>query len=100
MAEQRNVQHITLKVGTRQFPMNVAPADEYFYREAEKLINERLRFYADRFPALDNETYLFMSLLDIGVRHQRLQAEAEAQPLLKALEGMLADIEQALPPEE
>lgn len=100
MAEQRNVQHITLKIGARQFPMNVAPADEYSYREAEKLINERFRFYADRFPALDNETYLIMSMLDITVRYKKLEAESDGTPLREALEGLLADIEKALPAEE
>ena len=97
MAEQSEILQITLKIGTRPFPMNVTRADEYFYREAEKLINERYRYYADRYPAQGNETYLMMALLDIAVKYKRIESEADPAPVVTALESLLADIEKSLP---
>ncbi len=99
MAEQRDTLHITLKIGTRQFPMNVVRAEEFFYREAEKLINERYRYYADHYPAQENEIYLMMALLDIAVKYKRLESSADSTPVVTALEGLLAEVEKALPQE-
>jgi len=97
MAEQSGILQITLKIGTRPFPMNVARADEYFYREAEKLINERYRYYADRYPAQGNDTYLMMAMLDIAVKHKRLESEADSSPVVTALESLLSEVEEVLP---
>ena len=97
MVEQSGILPITLKIGSRTFPMNVARVDEYFYREAERLINDRYRYYADRYPSQGNETYLMMALLDIAVKYKRMESEADPAPVVAALEGLLADIEVALP---
>ena len=89
--------NITLKIGTRQFPMTVARADEYAYREAEKLINERLRFYADRYPTQGTETYLMMALLDIALKLTQSELIQNSSSLEETLRSMLSDLEKALP---
>ncbi len=89
--------NITLKIGTRQFPMVVARADEYAYRQAEKLINERMHYYADRFPQQGSETYLMMTLLDVAVRLKQKEFATDSTPMVSALEGLLKDLESALP---
>ncbi len=89
--------NITLKIGMRQFPMTVARADEYAYRQAEQLINERMRYYADRFPQQGNETYLMMTLLDVAVRLKQKEFATDSAPMESALEGILKDLEGALP---
>ncbi len=91
--------HITLRVGTRHFTMDVPRADEYFYREAEKLINKRYQLYADRYQRQENEVYLMMTLLDIAVAHKKLESSADTTPMVSAIESRVADIENALPQE-
>ncbi len=96
MAERGDILHITLKIGTRHFPMDVPRADEYFFREAEKLINKRYRFYADRYMGQENETYLMMTLLDVAVAYKRLESSADTAPIVSAMESLVADIEREL----
>lgn len=88
--------NITLKIGTRQFPMTVMREDEYAYREAEKLINERLRFYADRYPTQGTETYLMMALLDIALRLKQSELIQDSSSLAATLQSMLNDLEKAV----
>lgn len=95
--ETRDQLNITLKIGTRQFPMTVARIDEYAYRESEKLINERLRFYANRYPTLDKETYLMMAMLDIAVTLKRSELIQDTSSLADTLRSMLSDLEKAVP---
>ncbi len=89
--------HITLRIGNSRFQMNVARADEYFYREAEKLINKRYQFYSDRYPGQENETYLMMTMLDIAVSLKRKESEASTAPVVTVIESLLADVEKVLP---
>ncbi len=96
MAGKNDILHITLKIGAHQFQMDVARDDEFDYREAEKLINSRYRFYANRYPRLQNEMYLMMTLLDIAVRFKQLESSADNAPMLSALKGLLEDIEKEL----
>ncbi len=96
MAGKNDMLHITLKIGTHQFPMDVVRDDEFYYREAEKLINSRYRYYANRYPGQQNEIYLMMTLLDIAVRFKQLESSADNAPMLSALKGLLDDIEKEL----
>ncbi len=89
--------NITLKIGTRQFPMTVARDDEYAYREAEKHINERLQYYADKYPAQNDDVYLMMALLDIAVRLKQTEMKHDSSQMTDALQSMLSDLEKALP---
>ncbi len=80
----------------RQFRMNVAAADEYYYREAEKLISERHQYYVGKYPGQDNETYLMMMLLDIGFRLKQAESSASNASADAVLQGLVADIEETL----
>lgn len=77
--------------------MTVAREDEYAYREAEKLINERLRFYADRYPTQGMETYLMMALLDIALKLKQSELIQDSSSLEATLQSMLSDLEKAVP---
>ncbi len=94
MSDQLN---ITLKIGSRQFPMSINREEEFSYREAEKLINERLRFYANRYPTQSNETYLMMTLLDVALSLKQTELKNDSTPFVAALEGILHDLEANLP---
>ncbi len=87
---------IRLKFGNRILPMVVERADEYIYREAEKLINGRFSYYAAKYPDQGNEMYLLMTSLDIAVRLKRLETERDPAPIQQALEKLIDEVEQSL----
>lgn len=94
--EQSDNLSITLKLGTRVLPMTIRRSDEIFYREAEKLINNRFNYYAGRYPAQGNELYLTMMALDVAVRLMRMEQESDPQPMVDALGSLLAEVEATL----
>lgn len=94
--EQSDNLSITLKLGTRVLPMTIRRSDEIFYREAEKLINNRFNYYASRYPSQGNELYLTMMALDVAVRLMRMEQESDPQPMVDALGSLLAEVEASL----
>lgn len=94
--EQSDNLSITLKLGTRVLPMTIRRSDEIFYREAEKLINNRFNYYASRYPSQGNELYLTMMALDVAVRLMRMEQECDPQPMVDALGSLLAEVEATL----
>jgi len=87
---------ITLKLGSQILPMTIARKDEFIYREAEKLINQRFAYYATKYPMLGNEMYLTMMALDVAVQLKGMERDTDPQPMLGALQGMLGELEAAL----
>lgn len=87
---------ITLKLGSQILPMTVARKDEFIYREAEKLINQRFAYYTAHYPRLGNELYLTMMALDIAVQLKGMERDTDPKPMLEALQGMLGELEGAL----
>ena len=87
---------ITLKLGSQILPMKVAREDEYIYREAEKLINQRFAYYATKYPKQGNEMYLTMMALDVAVQLKGMERDTDPAPMLGALKGMLGELETAL----
>ena len=87
---------IRLKFGNRILPMVVERADEYIYREAEKLINNRFNFYASKYPDQGNEMYLLMMALDVAVRLKRMEEENDPAPVEDAIKALITKVEQSL----
>ena len=87
---------IKLKFGNRILPMVVERADEYIYREAEKLINSRFNYYASKYPDQGHDMYLLMTTLDIAVRFKRMETEGDPAPLEKAIAALIDEVEQSL----
>lgn len=87
---------ITLKIGTRQLPMTVRREEEIYYRDAEKMINGRYSYYANKYPGQGSEMYLVMVALDISVRLCHKEAETDSAPLLNAMGSMIQEIEESL----
>jgi cell division protein ZapA len=87
---------ITLKLGGQNFSITIRRDEEIFYRDAEKLINQRYSFYANHFPGQSVTTYLLMTVLDIAVRLQKEAATANIQPIMATLNGLVNEINSAL----
>lgn len=96
MTQPDDTLSITLKLGSQILPMTVARKDEIIYRDAEKLINQRFAYYTSMYPNLGNEMYLFMMALDVAVQLKGVEREADPQPMLEALKGMVGELESAL----
>ena len=100
MAEQNDTLSITLRFGTWTLPMTVRRADEYVYRQAEKLIKERYNYYTSNYRNQSTEMYLVMTILDIAVQSKRQETANDAEPVLQHLRPLLAEIETALKTEK
>lgn len=87
---------ITLKMGGQSFPITIRRDEELFFRDAEKLINQRYSYYANHFPGKDITTYLIMTVIDIAVRLQKESANGNLQPIMATLNGLVKEINSAL----
>lgn len=77
-------------------PLTVRKDDEPIYREAARLINERLITYQTKYRAaqLPQEFILSFAAVDIAARYVRLQRQTSTQPVedaLRDLTGQLQD---------
>ncbi len=96
MATQQDTLSITLKFGSWTLPMTILRTDEEMYRQAEALIRDRFSYYSNNYPQQSRELYLLMTTIDIAVRLQRQNAEADTQPLVQRLQPLLDALETAI----
>ncbi len=87
---------ITIKLGGQNFSITILREDELFYRNAEKLINERFTYYVNHFPQQDKNTYMLMTVLDIAVRMQKIEAHGNLSPVMPRLQKLVEEINVAL----
>lgn len=96
MTEQNDTLSITLRFGTWTLPMTIPRADEFVYRQAEKLIKERYNFYTSNYRNMNTEMYLVMTVLDVAVRLKQQEASLDTQPIVDRLRPLLNELESAL----
>ncbi len=96
MANVSDTFSITLKLGGQILSMAIKREDEEFYRDAEKLINQRFNYYANTYPQLGNEMYLTMMALDIAVQLKSAERDSNLGPVADVLKGLVSDIEASL----
>lgn len=87
---------ITLKLSGQNFPITIQRDEELFYRDAEKLINQRYNFYVNRFRGQSMTTYLLMTILDIAVTLQKQEANGNIQPIMATLNGLINEVNNVL----
>lgn len=87
---------ITLKLGGQNFSITIRRDEEIFYRDAEKLINQRYNFYANRYPGQANTTYLLMTIIEIAVKLKKQEADGNLQPVMATLNGLVNELNTAL----
>ena len=67
MTSNSDLLTIQLNLGSRIFPITIKRKDEEIYREASKLINDKLQKYISTFPDQEKEDYVTMVALDIAI---------------------------------
>lgn len=87
---------MTLRIQNSVFPITVPREDEEMYRDAERLINERLNYYALQWPEVDTEHHLKMALLDLAVKQIKLNYRNDTGPYKQLMEGLQKEIEAIL----
>lgn len=85
---------ITIRLGKMLFPITVKRREEEIYRAAEKLINERLNFYAGKYQHQGDETYMAMAMLDIAVVLKKDEQRKDTAPLMEKITTLLKEIEE------
>lgn len=84
---------ITIRLGKMLFPITIKRREEEVYRAAEKLINERLNFYAGKYQHQGDETYMAMAILDIAVALKKDEQKKDTTPLMDKVNTLLQEIE-------
>ncbi len=96
MADVSDKLSITLKLGGQMYPATIDRQDEELYREAEKLINQRLNYYANTYGNLGTSMYLTMVALEIAVALKRTERMSNLGPIADILRGLVNDVDASL----
>lgn len=71
MAEENKKLHIRLHVYDTDIPVNIIREDEYYYREAAKLITGTLNNYSARYKGFKSDKeIMYMAMIDIALRYE------------------------------
>lgn len=86
---------INIQVGSFKLPLTVNQEDEPIYREAARMINDRLEAYQTKYRAanLTQEYMLSFSALDIAVRLVRQQRTTDIGPVEEIIKSLTAELE-------
>lgn len=85
---------INIVIGGHKHPMEVNADEEPIYREAGRLVNERLRAYATAFRGanLPSDFMMAFAAVDIASRYVRLKNETSLEAETSSLREMTADL--------
>ncbi len=84
---------ITIRLGKMIFPITIKRVEEEVYRAAEKLINERMNFYAGKYQHMGDETYMAMALMDVAVALKKEEQRKDDKPVMETVTYLLREIE-------
>lgn len=98
MAENKTEKlRIRLHVYDTDFPVNVRPQDEPYYRDAAKLITNTINAYASKYRGQKTEKeLLYMALIDIGLRYEMELSRNDTKPYTDMLSKLTAELEEVL----
>lgn len=96
MADVSDKLSITLKLGGQIYQMTIDRKMEFVYRDAEKLINSRLNYYARTYPQQGREMYFSMIALDIAVQRVSSEHEGNLGAVADDLRRLVDEIDESL----
>ncbi len=96
MAEN-DILHIRLHLYDTDMNVRVKREDEFFYREAAKLINSRVNTYAELYKGRKSDKeVLYMAMIDIALRYQKNKDSNDTSAINDILDKLTSEIEEAL----
>ncbi|MBQ7424074.1 MAG: cell division protein ZapA [Prevotella sp.] len=97
MADAKEKLKIRLHVYDTDMPVNIRREDEYYYREAAKLISNTVNTYAELYKSRKTEKeILYMAMIDIALRLQRQKGVNDTSEYDKILSDLTSEIERIL----
>lgn len=81
---------IKIQIGNRSYPLKVKDSDEALFREAEKLISERLKAYESAYSVRDPQDLIAMCALQMAT--ESLQQKNSADLRQTKMKNEIADI--------
>ncbi len=87
---------ISIRIGSRTYPMAVSVENEYALRKSAHELNEQIKSYSHRFKVKDGQDLLAMVAFDLIVeknKHEqyKLQQEEELISKINQLQALLTD---------
>lgn len=97
MAEEKTKLHIRLHVYDTDIPVNVNREDEYYYREAAKLITSTVNTYSEVYKGRKaDKEIMYMAMIDIALRYQKEIGRNDTSEYDNILAKLTGEIEEAL----
>lgn len=94
MAEGKDKLRIRLHVYDTDIPVNIRREDEFYYREAAKLISNTVNTYADRYKSRNSDKeIMYMAMIDIALRLQRQKGNSDTSEFDKILSALTSEID-------
>ncbi len=86
---------INIQVGEVKHPLTVAKEEEPIFREAARVVNERVVSYQTKYRAakLPRDFIMAFAALDIAARYVRMQHTTDVRPVEEALQELNKQLE-------
>lgn len=98
MAINKDKRVIHIRIGNLSFPIEI-PCEcekEEAFRHVERLVNEELSRYQERYRGQSMEKYMAMVLIDIGMKFFYSERRNDTEPFVQAMEELSYELESAL----
>ena len=97
MTEENNKLHIRLHVYDTDIPVNIKREEEFYYREAAKLITNTLNTYSARYKgSKSDKDIMYMALIDITLKYEKHKGKNDTSVYDDILSTLTGEIEAAL----
>lgn len=89
---------INIQLGEVKHPLNVDRDTEPIFREAARMVNERLAVYAEKYRGarLPQEYLMSFAALDVAAQYVRLNRAGNSEAVEAELEALVAEWKQFL----
>lgn len=89
-------QNISLWVGNQLFELTVPREDEKLYRDAAKLIKDKLNRYRREYPSFNTDRIWAMSMLELSFQYVMVKDRNDTQPFTDKVKELTTDIDQCI----
>lgn len=96
MAINKDKRVIHIRIGNLSFPIEIPCEKEEAFRHVERLVNEELSRYQERYRGQSVEKYMAMVLIDIGMKFFYSERRNDTEPFIQAMEELSYELESAL----
>ena len=89
-------QNISLWVGNQLFELIVPREDEKLYRDAAKLIKDKLNRSRREYPSFTTDRIWAMSMLELSFQYVMVKDRNDTQPFIDKIKELTTDIDQCI----